>query len=72
MASEDSFEIEKSRFLDSLERMDSEVPIPNRLQDRRNQDPQIPLEKFANTPDTDPSVAAIRQWAKRIYKRLEN
>ncbi|MEL0317093.1 MAG: bifunctional proline dehydrogenase/L-glutamate gamma-semialdehyde dehydrogenase, partial [Aquiluna sp.] len=72
MASEDSFEIEKSRFLDSLERMDSEVPIPNRLQDRRNQDPQIPIEKFANTPDTDPSVAANRQWAKRIYKRLEN
>ncbi|MEL0261095.1 MAG: bifunctional proline dehydrogenase/L-glutamate gamma-semialdehyde dehydrogenase, partial [Aquiluna sp.] len=72
MATEDSFEIEKSRFLDSLERMDSEVPIPNRLQDRRNQDPQIPLEKFANTPDTDPSVAANRQWAKRIYKRLEN
>ncbi|MGV9767884.1 bifunctional proline dehydrogenase/L-glutamate gamma-semialdehyde dehydrogenase [Microbacterium sp. NPDC003461] len=65
------FEREKQRFLASIELMPREVPAPNRVQDRREPQPAGPRDGFANTPDTDPSLAANREWAAGIRSRME-
>ncbi len=68
------FEREKQRFLRSLELMDQEDregPLrPNRRQDRRDEAGATPVESFANEPDTDPSLAANREWARGIVARM--
>lgn len=63
------FELEKDRFLHSLEILDETVPIPNRLQDRGSDIGFAPAAGFANAPDTDPSLARNRTWAADIIAR---
>jgi len=62
------FEREKSRFLASLADLDDSVPAPHRVQDRTAPVPDAP-ESFRNAPDSDPSVAANRVWARGIIER---
>ncbi|MCL2585184.1 MAG: bifunctional proline dehydrogenase/L-glutamate gamma-semialdehyde dehydrogenase [Streptosporangiales bacterium] len=57
------FARERDRFRRSLEGLDpDEVPVPRR---RPRQARPEPAGTFANTQDTDPSVAANRVWAAR-------
>ncbi len=63
------FAREEQRFRTSLAAVDDLVPSPNRTQDRR--DPPAPPDAgFANTPDTDPSLAGNRRWAREILARV--
>ncbi|MGX1934175.1 bifunctional proline dehydrogenase/L-glutamate gamma-semialdehyde dehydrogenase [Microbacterium resistens] len=67
------FERERERFLASVRTVPTEVPGPNRVQDR-----SAPVEigaperarGFENTPDTDPSLAANRAWGDAIRSRM--
>ena len=65
------YELERQRYMHSLDLMGTEVPVPNRLQDRSLDDAHLPVG-FSNTPDTDPSTAGNRNWAKGIYRRLSD
>ena len=61
---------ERDRFvasLDALDALDGEVPRPHR---RARIEPTDTITAFANTPDTDPSVAADRLWARQILDRV--
>ena len=69
LAKPETYNLERERFMHSLDLMGSEVPVPNRLQDRSADLPHHPVG-FSNTPDTDPSTSANRAWAKAIYRRL--
>nr|WP_221377238.1 bifunctional proline dehydrogenase/L-glutamate gamma-semialdehyde dehydrogenase [Actinoplanes polyasparticus] len=60
------FARERDRFLASLEQLDDEVPAPRRIAVR----PPIEPGRFANTPDTDPAVAANRSQVREILKRV--
>ena len=64
------FEREKQRFLSSLEELDDEVPAPNRLQNRSQPAELMPRTGFQNTPDTDPSLPANRDWGRAILERV--
>ncbi|MFB2579967.1 proline dehydrogenase family protein [Herbiconiux sp. P15] len=48
----------------------SAVPRPNRRQDRSLAELEPAPAEFANAPDTDPSLAANRAWARRILGRI--
>ncbi|MFB2584883.1 proline dehydrogenase family protein [Herbiconiux liukaitaii] len=48
----------------------SAVPLPNRRQDRSLAELEPAPAEFANAPDTDPSLAANRAWARRILGRI--
>ncbi|WP_426979572.1 proline dehydrogenase family protein [Pseudarthrobacter sp. O4] len=72
---ESLFEREKQRFLASLAQLDDEVPPPNRRQNRSL--PAAPMphadqpqRSFENTPDTDPSLPANRDWGRAILGRV--
>ncbi|MCX6497911.1 MAG: bifunctional proline dehydrogenase/L-glutamate gamma-semialdehyde dehydrogenase [Arthrobacter sp.] len=67
---EDLFEREKQRFLSSLAKLDDEVPAPNRLQNRALPAAPLPRDSFENTPDTDPSLPANRDWGRAILGRV--
>lgn len=63
------FAREEQRFLASVQDVDLSIPSPQRTQNRLAGDPGVlpaPVDGFANTPDTDPSLAANRQWARAI------
>lgn len=64
------FEREKERFLASVRTVPTEVPAPNRVQDRTA--PAAPglTDGFLNAPDTDPSLAANRVWGDAIRSRM--
>ncbi|HEY8589284.1 MAG TPA: proline dehydrogenase family protein, partial [Naasia sp.] len=66
------FERERARFTASLaDAQDTGVPLPNRRQDRAAEVPtpgRRPAE-YAGEPDTDPSLAANREWARDILVR---
>ncbi|VXC30309.1 Proline dehydrogenase [Arthrobacter sp. 9AX] len=64
------FEREKQRFLSSLEALDNSVPLPNRRQDRSLPPAPMPHTRFENTPDTDPSLPANRDWGRAILGRV--
>ncbi|MDQ0867232.1 bifunctional proline dehydrogenase/L-glutamate gamma-semialdehyde dehydrogenase [Arthrobacter globiformis] len=64
------FEREKQRFLSSLEKLDDEVPPPNRQQNRSLPAELMPRTGFRNTPDTDPSLPANRDWGRAILDRV--
>ncbi|HEU4667310.1 MAG TPA: bifunctional proline dehydrogenase/L-glutamate gamma-semialdehyde dehydrogenase, partial [Arthrobacter sp.] len=64
------FEREKQRFLASLEALDNSVPAPNRKQDRNLPPVPMPHTGFRNTPDTDPSLPANRDWGRAILDRV--
>jgi len=64
------FERERDRFLRSVASMPTTVPTPNRVQNRRLPAAPAPIDGFANTPDTDPSLAPNREWAADIRARM--
>ncbi|MET4095987.1 bifunctional proline dehydrogenase/L-glutamate gamma-semialdehyde dehydrogenase [Arthrobacter sp. UYCu712] len=64
------FEREKQRFLASLAKLDDEVPPPNRRQNRSLPAVPMPHDSFENTPDTDPSLPANRDWGRAILGRV--
>jgi len=64
------FEREKQRFLSSLEELDDDVPPPNRFQNRSHPAELMPRTGFQNTPDTDPSLPANRDWGRAILDRV--
>jgi RHH-type proline utilization regulon transcriptional repressor/proline dehydrogenase/delta 1-pyrroline-5-carboxylate dehydrogenase len=68
------FDREAARFLASLEDPTEAVPASHRVQDRRLPVPIPPVDTaprtFANEPDTDPSVAANRDWGRQILSRV--
>ncbi len=68
---ESLFEREKQRFLASLENLDDSVPAPNRRQDRSLPAEPMPRDSFRNTPDTDPSLPANRDWGRAILDRVK-
>lgn len=65
------FEREKQRFLASLAKLDDEVPAPNRRQNRALPAEPMPRDSFGNTPDTDPSLPANRDWGRAILGRVQ-
>ena len=67
---ESLFEREKQRFLASLAKLDDEVPGPNRRQNRALPAAPLPRDSFENTPDTDPSLPANRDWGRAILGRV--
>lgn len=64
------FERERQRFLASVVDIPTEVPHPNRVQNRSEPQPPAPPHGFENTPDSDPAVAANRDWARAIQRRM--
>jgi len=60
---------EINRFLRSVEDLDTSVPTPHRLQDRLTEVPATATGTFANTPDTDPSTEANREWGRLALAR---
>jgi len=81
-ADERLFARERERFVASLELAEHEdgcsgnVPAPRRTQDRTRAGHRTDAEPveaptgFANTPDTDPSLPANRQWASDVLARV--
>ncbi|MGB3730415.1 bifunctional proline dehydrogenase/L-glutamate gamma-semialdehyde dehydrogenase [Microbacterium sp.] len=64
------FEREKDRFLASVAGIPTEVPGPNRTQNRQLPAAPALRDGFVNTPDTDPSLKANRDWADAIRSRM--
>ncbi|MED6047050.1 bifunctional proline dehydrogenase/L-glutamate gamma-semialdehyde dehydrogenase [Rothia kristinae] len=67
------FDREKVRFQRALAAVTDEVPAPNRTQDRAAETEQSvfrPEDGFVNCPDTDTSLAANREWGRRILERV--
>lgn len=60
---------ERDRFAASLADLDLDLPAPRRTQDRLH--PELPhtSRDFANEPDTDPALAANREWARDLLAR---
>jgi RHH-type proline utilization regulon transcriptional repressor/proline dehydrogenase/delta 1-pyrroline-5-carboxylate dehydrogenase len=65
------FARERDRFLASLADMPEGVPASNRVQDRTAPAEPAPTHGFRNTPDSDPAIAANREWARGIVARME-
>lgn len=65
------FARERDRFLASIAAMPTEVPAARRVQDRTATAPPSNGAGFENTPDSDPAIAANRQWAAGIVARME-
>lgn len=78
-ANEDVFARERDRFLAALSDVDPDapVPVPNRRQNRlAEREAGVPAEQgsmaerarrpFVSEPDSDPALAANRQWARNI------
>jgi len=68
---ENLFAREKDRFLASLAALDDKVPGSNRVQDRRKKHAPMPTDSFRNAADTDPAIAANREWGAGIIARIE-
>lgn len=63
------FAREEQRFLASLADLDDAVPASHRNQDRGHA-LDLPTDQgFENEPDTDPSIAANRAWARDVIVR---
>jgi RHH-type proline utilization regulon transcriptional repressor/proline dehydrogenase/delta 1-pyrroline-5-carboxylate dehydrogenase len=63
------FDREADRFRSALAALDATVPASNRVQDRSASAPTPTVAEFANTPDTDPAIAANRIWGRAILAR---
>jgi RHH-type transcriptional regulator, proline utilization regulon repressor / proline dehydrogenase / delta 1-pyrroline-5-carboxylate dehydrogenase len=66
------FERERDRFYASLAAFDPIPPKSNRVQNRMGALAPEPISGpfvFQNEPDTDPAIAANREWGKRILER---
>ncbi|QHC67940.1 aldehyde dehydrogenase family protein [Rathayibacter sp. VKM Ac-2759] len=69
-ASEALFAREESRFRASVAALDGAVPPAHRVADRFAASERPSVGGFRSTPDTDPSVAANRDWARAILDRV--
>src|ERR1700733_10953780 len=67
--SEPLYARERDRFLASLKELDRTIPPPARRQDRLTEVVGV-MNSFANTPDTDPSLAANASWGREILGRV--
>src|ERR1700689_3869876 len=67
--SESLYTRERDRFLASLKELDRTIPLPSRRQDRLTEVVGV-MSAFANTPDTDPSLAANASWGREILGRV--
>lgn len=65
------FKREEKRFLASLAALDTKVPASNRVQDRRVKQAPMPTDTFRNAADTDPAIAANREWGAAIIGRID-
>ncbi len=72
LSTDAAFELEKSRFIQSLALVDETVPIPNRLQNRNLDLAVAPARGFENSADTDPAIRQNRIWAYQIMSRAES
>jgi RHH-type proline utilization regulon transcriptional repressor/proline dehydrogenase/delta 1-pyrroline-5-carboxylate dehydrogenase len=67
---------EKERFVASLVAVDAAsesnvVPLPNRRQDRRTDDPKASVRQtFSNVADTDPALPGNREWGRTVTGRI--
>jgi RHH-type proline utilization regulon transcriptional repressor/proline dehydrogenase/delta 1-pyrroline-5-carboxylate dehydrogenase len=68
-ANEALFERERDRFLASLKDLDDAVPAAHRVPERFAAVPAPAPGRFANTPDTDPAVAANRDEIRAVLTR---
>lgn len=57
------------RFFAAVDDLDESVPKPHRVQSRLNEVTPVSSGTFANTPDTDPSTAANREWGRLVLAR---
>jgi RHH-type proline utilization regulon transcriptional repressor/proline dehydrogenase/delta 1-pyrroline-5-carboxylate dehydrogenase len=64
------FAREESRFRASVAALDGAVPPAHRVADRFAASGRPGFGDFRSTPDTDPSVAANRDWADAILARV--
>ncbi|SDQ13875.1 bifunctional proline dehydrogenase/L-glutamate gamma-semialdehyde dehydrogenase [Microbacterium sp. cf332] len=69
-ADEQLFARERDRFLAAIDAMPTDVPGPRRVQDRTAEPAPTETNGFANTPDSDPAIAANRRWADGILERM--
>ena len=71
---ESVFAREADRFLASIGTHDELVPASHRTQNRTVPVPSFPVDtvprEFGNEPDTDPSIAANREWGRQILMRV--
>jgi RHH-type transcriptional regulator, proline utilization regulon repressor / proline dehydrogenase / delta 1-pyrroline-5-carboxylate dehydrogenase len=65
------FDREQKRFEASLAALSDEVPGPHRVADRHAVVPTSTTGHFENTPDTDPSVRANRDWMRAAVMKAE-
>jgi RHH-type proline utilization regulon transcriptional repressor/proline dehydrogenase/delta 1-pyrroline-5-carboxylate dehydrogenase len=65
------FNLERERFLASIADLSSAEPKSHRVQNRAKDRPAA-ITDFANTPDSDPSTEANRNWAEKILLRAAN
>ncbi len=65
------FERERARFLASVAAIPTEVPTPNRRQNRETPPTPATHDGFENTPDTDPAIGVNRRWASAIQRRMQ-
>jgi RHH-type proline utilization regulon transcriptional repressor/proline dehydrogenase/delta 1-pyrroline-5-carboxylate dehydrogenase len=66
------FAREAGRFRASLAGLDTDVPASRRVQDRTRPAVSLPTvgpRRFRNEPDTDPAIAANREWGRRVIDR---
>lgn len=70
-SSPQAFAREADRFTASLAALDDDVPAPRRVQNRGRTLDVARDPGFSNEPDTDPSLAANRDWASRVLARSE-
>ncbi|MBC7631868.1 bifunctional proline dehydrogenase/L-glutamate gamma-semialdehyde dehydrogenase, partial [Aeromicrobium sp.] len=68
-AEPDLFDRETRRFLASVADLDEVVPPPHRTQNRLTEIQAGHDDRFANTPDTDPSTSANREWGRLVLAR---
>ncbi len=60
---------EIQRFLDSVKALDETVPEPHRTQNRMTEVAHSGSSTFTNTPDTDSSTKANREWGRLVLSR---
>ncbi len=70
-SSTEAFKREAQRFLDSVKALDESVPEPFRVQDRTTEHISLHTDGFVNTPDTDPSTEANRNWGRIALQRSQ-
>ncbi len=69
-ADESLYARERDRFLASLKELDRTIPLPVAASGPADRGRRRDERSFANTPDTDPSLAANASWGRAILGRV--